>query len=322
LDVQCDVFALGAVLYALLTGHPPFDSPHDDEALKLAQRCKFDKAALEAAAPRPLAAVCLKAMSAAPADRHSSVEQLAAELEAFARPRHSRRWWLAAAGLLAAGAGLAAWMAWPEDEPPPEVDFQNLMQVQRTKDVRGMQDTELHAVQDFPKALPVKQGDTLSIEARLPHGLRATIIWYKSEGVFNDAATMDNTGLRDEEDAMVVVWPSAGPETPTAEGTTGEIISGTDFVLVCGDEARPSREEIEAIVRSVFDAKPLRELPDNVAVVLKPGGVDKRVRSPNETARGPALAEVEAKLDQLRQRLSDRYPFFVGVAFPVRPPLE
>ncbi len=83
-DPLTDVYALGAILYFLLTGHHPFEGTsipeiqqHFREGRTLRPR------QLNQAIPRPLEAACVKAMSIAPENRYSSAERLAADLESF-----------------------------------------------------------------------------------------------------------------------------------------------------------------------------------------------------------------------------------------------
>ena len=66
-----DVYSLGATLYYLLTDKPPFSPSRD--ILKRVQRGEFDPPRkLKPETPKPLEAICLKAMARLPADRYAS----------------------------------------------------------------------------------------------------------------------------------------------------------------------------------------------------------------------------------------------------------
>jgi serine/threonine-protein kinase len=76
-----DIYGLGAVLYEVLTGQPPFTGGSTEEILRRVreeapvpprQRCR--------AIPRALEAVCLKALAKQPEDRYASVQELAGEI--------------------------------------------------------------------------------------------------------------------------------------------------------------------------------------------------------------------------------------------------
>jgi serine/threonine-protein kinase len=76
-----DGFSLGATLYCILTGQPPFPG-RISEALPLASVGKFRPARqVKAAVPRELEAVCARAMAARPEDRYPSARALADEVE-------------------------------------------------------------------------------------------------------------------------------------------------------------------------------------------------------------------------------------------------
>ena len=79
-----DIYSLGAILYAMLTGHPPFqaNSPLDvlvqvleSEPTLPSQQCR--------GIPRELEWICLRCLEKQPARRYPSAEELAADLDRF-----------------------------------------------------------------------------------------------------------------------------------------------------------------------------------------------------------------------------------------------
>jgi serine/threonine protein kinase len=77
-----DVFSLGATLYALLTGQPPFEGNNQLEVLTKARRCDFPPPrGVKCSVPAALEAVCLKAMALKPEERYASALEFAAEVE-------------------------------------------------------------------------------------------------------------------------------------------------------------------------------------------------------------------------------------------------
>ena len=79
-----DIYALGATLYTVLCGRVPF--PGDDLREKLRAIREDDPPlprTLRADLPKPLQAICLKALERSPADRYACAEDLARDLERF-----------------------------------------------------------------------------------------------------------------------------------------------------------------------------------------------------------------------------------------------
>jgi formylglycine-generating enzyme required for sulfatase activity len=140
-DARADVYGLGATLYALVAGRPPFEGSYLDVVRRVTMVEPRPPSTHQAAVPRDLDLVVLRCLEKAPADRYSSPDALAHELERWlagepleVQPpsllKRLRRWRrrrpllalaLPAALLLAVAAGLAVALRAPPPPPPPVV---------------------------------------------------------------------------------------------------------------------------------------------------------------------------------------------------------
>jgi hypothetical protein len=84
LDERSDVFSLGAILYEMLTGAPPF---HGDTLRGLLRAIREEEPTLprrrDPAIPRDLQNICLKALEKDPAARYASAREMADDLHRF-----------------------------------------------------------------------------------------------------------------------------------------------------------------------------------------------------------------------------------------------
>jgi WD40 repeat protein len=195
LGAATDVYALGALLYELLTGRPPFLGADD---LEVRQRVLSDEPLLprrlRPGLPRDLEAVCLKCLEKDPARRYGSAAALADDLSRFLdrRPTRARalgwptRAWracrrqptLAVAGALLAGcvlalAGLGGWysarLAGKEEEHQEAHREADAAQARAEAEEFGalLQRTRIRADHPEPGWTAVNRED-LSRAARLP----------------------------------------------------------------------------------------------------------------------------------------------------------
>jgi eukaryotic-like serine/threonine-protein kinase len=82
LGPRSDVYSLGATLYCLLSGKPPFVGEDVGAILRQVQQGEFvSPRTLDPSIDRALDAICLKAMATPPEDRYGSCRELAGDIE-------------------------------------------------------------------------------------------------------------------------------------------------------------------------------------------------------------------------------------------------
>jgi len=300
---RTDVFGLGAVLYRLLVGQPPFPG---DEPLRVLQETAAGKLDLSplgsASAPRALTAICKRALAVDPKQRYASAGALAKDLHRFLR-RWVLRSALAGSGvvlLAAAGIGYALQPAAPLPDFPKGPHYL-IHQIRRGE----------KAPQNLEKVLPLHTGDKYKLRCPVPVGFRVALFQFDPVGKLEELPDVRTVPAGQFDD---LIYP-LDEALNTVSGTTG-----TKLVLLCAGPGRPpTRADLEPMLTP---EGPLPELPvwfEKIVICLDRDDV----KEYPETFRDPKVAGdpfsiVESRLQKLRLQLRDRWPFLAGVAVKQR----
>jgi len=298
-----DVFALGAVLYFLITDEPPFAGGTRVETLSRAKNCQFNREALEKADASPrLKQIAMKAMSARPEDRFAGAKEMAVALESLDRAARRRRMLvrtIPVVFVLAAVAATAWW--WPRPDPIPPAG-----QLLITPD--GMSSIDGN--------LPLITGEKVKIEGRVPRDIPAAVFWIGPAGqVFR----MPVSRVHDADQFDHLFSP--GESRTTA--VTGQ--AGTEFLLMVAGHDLDDSQKVDALqsqLQTFFADHSLAELPPTGAVLVDASGAHARFLDGGQRSRDPgaesadACAGVSTPLGDLIRQLNGQKYFIAGIAVP------
>ena len=317
---RSDIFGLGGILYALLTGRPPHQDPDILGVWEKArQGIVTAPRQLNPRIPRALERICLKALAPDPEQRYASAGEFAAALRSFER----RRWLIAsvagAVAVLALAAVLYQVVPWPASTTRTDTAAAAFTadlvvrvwapQGDRTKS--GLRLTE-------PGALPVRNGEWLRLEAQLNRPGYIYFLWVDSEGKVWPLHPWNTDKITRGLDAPPPEQPRRQALTSPEREKKGwpmEGKSGLETILLLARETPLPAEPRLADLVGKLPAVPLRD-PLELAVrgydAGQPVGtiLEWQNRGPSKSAE-----EIDDPLLQLMDRLRQQFPVIRAVRF-------
>jgi len=320
---RSDVFALGAVLYYLLTGKAPFPGENWRESWDKARRCDFDRTLLgNPKIPRELRRICLKAMAENPSDRYASAG-------AFQKALKRYLVWPKVLAVAAGLAGLILLGGWgyamfapvrerdgsQTSSPPIPIPQPQAPTIALTGDLtirvwskngagkRGLKIDELGA-------LPLVPGDQVHLEARLNQPAYAYLLWLDGQGKV--------TLLYPRDDGKYGSRPSSGSardlvHSPEAldEGHPMNGPSGLETVLLLvARKPLPPGTDLAGLV-GTFPTSPMHNPLELAVRGFDEGQPVVTIKIDQNRGIGEVPARIDDALLQLKERLTHQGRFEV-----------
>jgi serine/threonine protein kinase len=326
-----DIFGLGAILYHLLTGRPPYEDADPMVVWEQARKAEvLPPRRLNPNLPRALARICLKALAADPDQRYKSAGDLERALRGFLR--RGRVAAAAASGLLLSALvaiGVAYWpvparhtdpgSAAPDAPAPFKGDLDVLVWESSSRDQDKFVPAARRQNIRLPQAVPLSRRDWLRIEARLNRPAYLYLIWLDTEGkatpIFPWQDSWDRRPAREQPRDRLSLPEKAGELAPLAPGP-----AGLETVLLLIRET-PLTDADHAALPGLFAGLPRALVPDLRAAAWFEGG--DLVTPQREPDRGPIqIGKAQAGADPvlrlqalLQTKLRPLFPYSRAVCF-------
>ena len=244
-NIRSDVYSLGAILYELICGRPPFQADTTVEILRLVTEVEpVSPRMLNPMLPRDLETICLKCLDKTPARRYACAAEVADELDRFlaeepilARPisRVERGWrWcrrkpviagLAATVFVVAVTGfIAVLMQWQRAEFEKRQNRERLTRLHRLNGIQHMEAGDLlGSIPSLVEALRLERADSASeeiarlrIASVLQRAPKLRQMWFHKDFVTWVAFSPDGRVLTAGKDGDAFIWDLASGQPTTA----------------------------------------------------------------------------------------------------------
>jgi serine/threonine protein kinase len=207
-----DVYALGAILYKLLAGPPPFQgTSHFNTIVQVLHERPKPLRELRPEIPPELEAICLKCLQKQPARRYPTAAALATALQDFlsnspqptvpvkgnipqpAKPSRAWKPWHALAGVAVVALAVLplVWFAGRETQPPLGSTPTALPTPPTQEPFKGWIDIVVTRPKDeyiqgkrlsYPRVIPLRAGDEINVQMELSRPGYVYILWIDTQG--------------------------------------------------------------------------------------------------------------------------------------------
>jgi serine/threonine protein kinase len=290
-----DVFGLGATLFWLLTGDPPFGAPTTLLALARSRRCDIDFAALQRArVPQGLARICRQALAADPSQRPAP-DVFADELLRASRRRLTPRF---VAGVIVAAAICAGlfWLA--KIGRSNRIDDQNAVQ-----SVPAIEIFRPDGIRNLSNELPLQTGDRVAIWCDISRGHDATMLWFNAAGELKRFSPVREVFEKVDRLYYPARHRSIALEPP----------EGTELIFFCRS-GKITEEELQACFPV---GTPLARLPAQNWLILR--RFEATIEGPLSGVLPQEISAVEEVMKDINRKLRLHFKGTTAIAFPHYP---